>query len=544
MNKSVASRSLLTPVALAIIGYLTAIAVIGNIAGEFPINDDWAYVLPVEWAQRWGVVRFTNWQYMTLIGQTILGWLWTAMFGFSYLALRILTLIVAAGGLIALFLLARRAIGNERLAALLVLGWAVNPVFLASAASFMTDIYFWSAATGAIYLLFIGLERERTGFLIAGWTMTLFAMAIRQMAIAIPIGFFAADLARNGWSSRPIRRALPPFLLLIAFLVAYTHIVRNTIGLPTQYPLPARQLAAVLRDILGLHPKALVPILRGSATGALYLGAFGIPLALVLAACSPALRNPLTWIVAGGGFALVLVTRMPIPLAGNTLQTWGIGPRTLLDMPTPDRAGGLAYLFSALACCSLGVLAGDVVAASPRDGNELRAKLRRHWMSCGLIVTAAIGYAPLIFVYGPWFDRHMLMAAPLLLVAFAEITRPVGPIPRLAWIVVGLSGVASILMIHDYFAWQRVRWTLAERDSRAYHLPPLAIDAGFEYNNLIRHPERPSTAPMPAPLLGTPDYARCYISAGPIAGVHRLDVIDVDRWLPLGSPSLRFSCRR
>ena len=44
--------------------------------GDFPLNDDWAFALPVKWLVERGQLQFTDWQAMTLIGQVTLGADW------------------------------------------------------------------------------------------------------------------------------------------------------------------------------------------------------------------------------------------------------------------------------------------------------------------------------------------------------------------------------------------------------------------------------------------------------------------------------------
>ncbi len=53
--------------------------------GEFSLNDDWAYALPVKTLVERGSIRFTFWQSMTLIAQVLWGALFCLPRGFSFL---------------------------------------------------------------------------------------------------------------------------------------------------------------------------------------------------------------------------------------------------------------------------------------------------------------------------------------------------------------------------------------------------------------------------------------------------------------------------
>jgi len=75
--------------------------------GEFTINDDWSYAHNVQSLYEEGKLHFSSWPAMTLIGQTIPAWFWSEMTGFSFTSLRVLTLLIALGGLVLVYVLKR-----------------------------------------------------------------------------------------------------------------------------------------------------------------------------------------------------------------------------------------------------------------------------------------------------------------------------------------------------------------------------------------------------------------------------------------------------
>ena len=62
--------------------------------GELALNDDWAYVLPVQMLFERGALQLTFFQGMTLVGQLAWGALFCVPFGFSLTALRLSTLVL------------------------------------------------------------------------------------------------------------------------------------------------------------------------------------------------------------------------------------------------------------------------------------------------------------------------------------------------------------------------------------------------------------------------------------------------------------------
>jgi len=78
-----------------------------NPQGEFSLNDDWAYALPVKALTEQDSIRFTFWQSMTLIGQVLWGALFCLPGGFSFLALRLSVLTAGLAGVMGLYGLCR-----------------------------------------------------------------------------------------------------------------------------------------------------------------------------------------------------------------------------------------------------------------------------------------------------------------------------------------------------------------------------------------------------------------------------------------------------
>ena len=76
--------------------------------GEFSLNDDWAYALPVKALTEQDSIRFTFWQSMTLIGRMLWGSLFCLPGGFSFLALRLSVLTAGLAGVMGLYGLCQR----------------------------------------------------------------------------------------------------------------------------------------------------------------------------------------------------------------------------------------------------------------------------------------------------------------------------------------------------------------------------------------------------------------------------------------------------
>ena len=159
-------------VAATLIALWGLIEVIINPIGDFPINDDWVYGLPVQWLVEEGRLGFCQ-QNALAFTHILWGSLFVFIAGFSYTVLRISTLVVAAVGLAAMYL-SGREVGLSRAGALIVVGLLmINPVFVSLANSFMTDASFVSLMVLSVLLLVRGMKYDSPAYLWAGWAAVL-----------------------------------------------------------------------------------------------------------------------------------------------------------------------------------------------------------------------------------------------------------------------------------------------------------------------------------------------------------------------------------
>ena len=110
--------------------------------------------LPVKALTEQGLIRFTFWQSMTLIGQ-VLWALFCLPGGFSFLALRLSVLTAGLAGVLGLYGLCRHLVPGTACATLAALTLAFNPIYFGLSCTFMTDVPF----TVLLILSILGLLR-------------------------------------------------------------------------------------------------------------------------------------------------------------------------------------------------------------------------------------------------------------------------------------------------------------------------------------------------------------------------------------------------
>lgn len=109
-------------------------------SGEWPVNDDWAYVRAVQ-ALKAGAFHYLDWQGMPLFSQVLWGYPFLSLGGEGIVALRMSMMLLAlVGGLVVHAIL--RLHGVDRwsscIGALLLL---FNPVYYHLSMTFMTDVF-------------------------------------------------------------------------------------------------------------------------------------------------------------------------------------------------------------------------------------------------------------------------------------------------------------------------------------------------------------------------------------------------------------------
>jgi hypothetical protein len=546
----------------AIVAFWLGSVIVIDPAGDFPLNDDWAYGLPVKWLVETGRLRFTDWQFMTLVTQVLWGALFASVAGFSFTVLRISTLVIAAVGLVASYL-AGREVGLQRsLSTALAALFVVNPVFITVANSFHTDVHFLSLTMLGLFLLLRGIRRGEVLIYCIGWIVVLAATLVRQVEMAIPIGLVVGLGLRNGLGRAWLVKGVLPTLMLAAVVAAYPKVVQATIGLPAMYYQPQDSLRMVFAQLFHLRLGALKPMLYSLGCGLMHLGWWTLPLVLLLPPrrlmAGPLERKPwlATWVATGGAVVVTTVLwmtgrLMPVGSTGSYLVDLGTGPRTMAgDVPHAPTLFWVAMTAASGFGATWLILALTSIACRNFTQCVATRELRPAWLSTFLITAAVVYYIP-FSNYGPWFDRYALpeMALLGLLIASEAMTsngtrfrtsppRVIGS-ATLALVYLGFG----IFSAHDYIAWNRSRWEAGRSLTVDPSIVADDIDGGFEFNAWYSFRDRPGgtyrtnggSSPVQEIVKKSivRDRPRFVLSFSERKDYTVVRGVAVDRWLPL-----------
>ncbi len=531
-----------------------ACTVLINPIGDFPLNDDWSYGLPVEVLLKERVLKFTDNQAASLLAQLFWGGLFCLPQGFSFTALRLSTLTLGLVGIVGMYFLLRNLGADRRIATFGAALLAFNPFYLYLSYTFMTDIPFLALMIVSMLLLIRGLDLDLNDQIVAGVVLAVLAAFIRQIGLMILVGFLVAYPLRRGFDKRWVLLALVPTVLTAVLLSLFERYLKHIGQLPGPFDSKTEAVKMVLRDIVHMHFGALRSPLRGMVLLLMYVGQWCLPyslLVLPVALERQTLRERRNTLVAVVGLTAVVTALLTfvdwlMPMTPNQLIDFGMGIRSLGgEVPKAPRVvwigvTALSALGASLSVLILAVLGRElwfhrVTAVAP--GNW-------PWHAVFLLTTGVFSFGPMAFSYALLHDRHLLVFLPLLLGLLVVLGagQSTWPGSWCSWTAVLLLAVYmgfSIAATHDYMGWNRVRWAAATYLHETRGLPPAEIDAGYEFNNLFYARERLRTGWIHRMGdLGLVDRSACRgrVAFQPLPDYEVLGLINCRPWLPWGVP--------
>jgi hypothetical protein len=439
-----------------------------------PLIDDWTYAWSVVHFLQTGALRMLEWNPHYPLAQILWGALCSQLFGFSFAVLRLSTLILAWGGLVA-FYLTLREMGIRPLPA--SLGTVVllcNPVLFMLSHSFMTDVPFVSVMNGSLLCYVRWTKRGHTHDLALGSALAVVAFLIRQLGAALalaPIGYVL--LMRLVGGPRRILTWPQRLCLLMPFVGLGLTLgwIRGVHGETRVYQERVEDLSFIWSTSGWIYLREFLHVI-------LHLGLVLWPLTWGTVR-SLSLRA-LTW--ATGTMAILcglyLWHQGELPQPLGPILTWnelGMG-RRLIAGSIPDRpwlvwGQGLVLAIS---------LSGAVVLVA-----ALVEGLRRWtlWLRGPATLLLLNGLGQLLFLEGLWlfYDRYYLPLLPgstALLASYLKPTKRVTALilaGGLLWGAIAITG--TIDMFRFSVAVAEARTWLLRQGVAAEH-----IDAGYVLN--------------------------------------------------------------
>ena len=100
----------------------------------------------------------------------------------------------------------------------------------------------------------------------------------------------------------------------------------------------------------------------------------------------------------------------------------------------------------------------------------------------------------------------------------------------------------SVAAVHDYFAWNRARWTALNYLTDEMHVAPNRIDGGMEFNGWFLHD--PNHKAKPDKSWWWVDDDEFVVSFGPSSGYRVLREYKFSRWIPVSGDIIQIIQRK
>ncbi|MCW6508566.1 hypothetical protein [Lichenifustis flavocetrariae] len=528
---------------LIVLGLVFAVTVgIVGPFGNFPLNDDWSFGSTTQRLFATGIWAPTSYPSMPLITNALWALPVCSVTACSFDDLRIATLLAAVLLFVATFVLIRSR-GSVAVAIVAAATMIFNPIGYTLSFTFMTDVLFWALVTISAIVFIASLERDSVLLAVVGTLVSIAATLSRQLALAVPLAFGLVCLLQAGPWRRKSLVAVVPVLVCGAVLVGFDHWLVATGKVPAQLTAQSEGILQSFR-MPGLLAKRVA---ENMATAYLYMGLFSLPVLLLTR--RPDFEPPNVWLRRAPRLlacaavvltvAIMVAAHRIMPFGKNILVPEGVGPLTLRDafvlglpnVPRLPAAWWMAVTLLGLVGTYALVdrLSLFLVATALRFPRE---RLRPDDASPLFAVLAVLAYTtPLLALSA--YDRYFVAFLPL---AFFVIVATASPAPVMrfrfgaaAAILLALT-VFSVLALHDYFAWNRTRWTAIADLQAAHEASPETLDGGIEYNGLFSYD--PSYTPTPNKSFWWVKNDDYMITFGPVAGMTVLKQYPYRAYLP------------
>lgn len=452
---------------------------------ELPLHDDWLYSHVARTFAEHGSLPL-DLATATVVGQSVMAWPIVQIFGFSHLALRLLTIGLSILMLVEVnYLLALGAVSaGVRFVTLCALG--VNPIFMHLATTFMTENYGFFVALLAACIWFRGRNHDSAWPGVIAAAIVGFSFWIRQFCALVFPALLLAEWIVAGASLKSMvalarKRALA-IVVWTAFIAVYFAWAKATGNYSRQFSQPLGHMfppdpVAIVVE-LGIYLFYLTFFFAPFLVGYGRLEKPSITGWIIFFAL--ALTAALAWKAGSRTGPPSVPLNSVFPFLNDVFANYGIGPITFTDfywdsVNTRPRTPELPWLV--LEVCTIVVSLAWV---------HFARRVRQQMNEIGVfgICLAVLSFIAVVLTYRySIFDRYHypgILGFSLALGAF--FPRQNGRRLNAAALVC-ISGLAafSTLSLHDYFRWQEARWALLTKAQQS-RITLSTIDAGFEPN--------------------------------------------------------------
>ena len=214
---------------------LLIISVLVQPLGEFCLYDDWSFAKSMQYFHETGKINFTDWTSMPLIVQLLWAKIFTFFFGFSLTTLRISTIVISFLGIYGTYFFFKEITQKTKISFFLTFIFLIQAVFLNFVFSFNTDIPFYSIIIWSAYFYLLYLNKEKFNYFIIATLFLILAILIRDIGIALTLGFAIAFIFKNKSIPYKIFIAIIPIIAGFSAIYLWKQYLISIDNLPALY---------------------------------------------------------------------------------------------------------------------------------------------------------------------------------------------------------------------------------------------------------------------------------------------------------------------
>ena len=466
------------------------------------VSDDWIFVRAAEEFRRDGTLEIPSLSAPTAIFQVAWGALFAVIFGDTFGALRLSTVVLVFLGGAATYALCRELAVDRARSALGAALYLFNPLAFVLGFSFMTDAPYTALMVIAVACYARGIRSDQFAnhAVLAGSVAATLALLVRPHGALVPLGVATYLLATG--RLRPNRQSV----LMLARVGGVPAAAAILYVLFFARGVQSGQESFVQSIQRAGWEETWELVQHLSFFGTMYAGFFALPFVL---AASPRLYRLVqfnartAWVLFVAGVALFVDGLVNygnddrlMPYIPQFFARWGLGPRDLSGVSDLFGIQTAAWLTGACAAGAMLLLLAlcRQVGVGPTPDRA----------GAGLVLAIGLwqvaGVLPPSFPFRNWtisLDRYLLPLLPFVVCLGLWAVRDVRPVLPIAWVMAAAFAAFSVAGTRDYLVFQRTTWDVA-RSASCAGVPMTKLDGGYSWDGYHlwgKTDENPEPAP-------------------------------------------------
>jgi len=452
--------------------------VLVNPFGNFPLNDDWSYSKSVKILLEENEINIGDWGAMTLVTQILWGFLWTKIFGFSFIVLRFSTLFSACLGLFFLFQITFRLSQSSKVSFWCCLVFLFTPLFFNLSNTFMTDVNFVSLLLVFVFISQRYLQTQARWLILPLFAVTLLLTFLRQFGIIAPVAFIITLVLKKPKDRLGTGLLIVLVLAVLLCLKAYEAHLRTYLSADAPYKFSNSLgignpdfLHRLADNFLNRYKTILLHLL-------VYTAPFSVLFLRSVIGTSSRTKMVIAFLLSFGASCFIIGT--DALLCGNVVKNMLVGPETfyasLQNNSLHNASENFAVILPVVICLfSTSTLFVLFLLISRNISSLFHQPLP---LFCLIFI---IAYSVLLLVAESFFDRYHLPLIVMMLVILSALVRNHSIHFTPGVIMLFLFMYVSVAGTKDYLSWNTKRWQAYE-GLRQAGIPVREINAGFEVN--------------------------------------------------------------